>query len=100
MQHRLKIMGVTLLLAGCQNQPHKTTESDRHHWQLIPQQSALSFVSTKNKTFTEEHSVKFKQGQINEKMAFNASIDLNTIDSQIPIRDQRMRDIPDSPHFQ
>ena len=88
-----KVIGILMLLTACQNKPLNSTKTQVQIWQLNAAQSTLSFISTKNKTFTEEHSIEFQQGQIDEKRAFNVSIDLNTVDTLIPIRDQRMRDI-------
>lgn len=93
MKISLQLMFFILCLAACQNQSDTTVKVDAPTWQLIPEQSTLSFVTTKNKTITEEHSIQFAQGMINAERAFNASIDLSTVDTQIPIRDQRMRDI-------
>jgi len=87
------IVAMLLLLTACQKQTIKTERGQNQAWQLNTEQSTLSFVSTKNKTFTEEHSLKFQQGQINEKRAFTATIDLNSVDTLIPLRDQRLRDI-------
>lgn len=72
----------------------KQPESDwqSNSWSLIPAQSQLSFVTTKNKTISEEHTLKFKSGMFDDS-AFKLTIDLNTIDTQIPIRDQRMKEM-------
>ncbi len=82
---------MTLTLSACQptKQPTQAVETN---WQLVPAQSTLSFVSTKNKTFTEEHSLQFQAGQLSGQ-ALELVIDLNSVDTLIPIRDERMRNI-------
>ncbi len=93
MQNMISLLVFLVFLTACQTQSDKVLKSKPEAWQLTAEQSTLSFVTTKNKTITEEHSIKFQQGQINKNLAFKATIDLNTVDTQIPIRDQRMRDI-------
>ncbi|MCF6320053.1 MAG: YceI family protein [Proteobacteria bacterium] len=85
------VIGLLLVLTACQKQTIKTKKSQV--WQLNTELSSLSFVTTKNKIFTEEHSLKFQQGVIDGKLAFMASVDLNSVATLIPIRDQRLRDI-------
>ncbi len=87
------VVGILFVLSACQQQTIKTEQTQNQAWQLNAEQSTLSFVSTKNKTFNEEHSIKFQQGRIDEKLAFLVSVDLNSVDTLIPIRDQRLRDI-------
>lgn len=88
----LKLSILTLFLSACQStQPQKANDV-YVNWQLIPNQSTLSFVSTKNKTIMEAHSLNFQNGSITNH-AFEANIDLNSVDTLIPIRDQRLRDI-------
>ncbi len=84
-----------LLLAAC----HQTKESSIDpelspiNWQLIPADSQFSFVTTKNKTFTEEHSIQFSSGYINNARELKIELDLSSVDTQIPIRDQRLKEI-------
>jgi len=80
-----------LLMSAC---TLKQPESDwqTNSWNLIPAQSQLSFVTTKNKTISEEHTLKFKSGMFDDS-GFKLTIDLNTIDTQIPIRDERMKEM-------
>ena len=89
------ILTVSILLSACQHDSkpdNKTPAVISDNWQLIPKKSTLSFITTKNKVISEEHTLKLSQGQIHN-LKFEATIDLNTIDTQIEIRDQRMRDI-------
>lgn len=82
---------VVCLLVACQPRPH-VPQSDSPSWQLLPAQSTLSFVTTKNKVHTEEHSLQFQSGQFIDQ-ALELVIDLNSVDTLIPIRDERMRNI-------
>mgnify|MGYP000164997891 CR=1 FL=1 len=80
-----------LLMSAC---TLKQPESDWHtnSWNLVPAQSQLSFVTTKNKTISEEHTLKFKSGMFDDS-GFKLTVNLNTIDTQIPIRDERMKEM-------
>ena len=68
-------------------------ESLNKNWRLNINLSTLSFVTTKNKTISEQHSLMFKRGSLHEKRKFKARVNLNSIDTLIPIRDQRLREI-------
>lgn len=59
-------------------------------WQLSNDQSQLSFVSTKAGNIAEIHHFKQLGGGISGNQA-NVTIDLASIDSLIPIRDDRMK---------
>ncbi len=83
-----------LLLSACQT--HKTTTSNTLStagWQLVTAASQLSFITNKNKTHRESHTIDFKQGQVNDNQQLQIELDLATVDTMIPIRDQRLRDI-------
>ncbi len=87
---------VSLLLVGCQSRLQVTQSRDsflNHEWKLIAAASSLTFLSTKNKTHTEEHKLQFSKGRIDSNNSFVVIIDLNTVDTLIPIRDERMRKI-------
>ena len=75
-------------LVGCQIKPVVESEP----WTVNSQLSQLSFVTTKNHTITEEHTIQFKSGTY-DKQSFEAQLDLNSVDTQIPIRDERLRNI-------
>lgn len=60
-------------------------------WTLITGQSSLSFVSIKKDKVAEVHHFRHLSGQINGQRAFEVSIDLNSVATNIPIRDERMR---------
>ena len=82
---------MALLLVACQPKPSEL-QAQSPSWRLLPASSTLSFVTTKNQVHTEEHSLQFKSGQyIDQDLAL--VIDLNSVDTLIPIRDERMRNI-------
>lgn len=85
----ITMISVTMfLLVGCQIKPVVESEP----WTVNSQLSQLSFVTTKNHTITEEHTIQFKSGTY-DKQSFEAQLDLNSVDTQIPIRDERLRNI-------
>lgn len=97
MKNLLLVIIMMTMLTACQ-QPHEVaqdipTDILATSWQLLPEQSTLSFVTTKNKVVTEEHTIQFQGGQLTSNRDFEAIIDLNTVDTLIPIRDQRLKDI-------
>lgn len=85
-----------LLLTACQtqqNQPTNNKTIKTAGWQLLPKASQLSFITNKNKTHRESHTIQFKPGQVNNKQQLQLALDLASVDTMIPIRDQRLRDI-------
>ena len=63
------------------------------HWQLNNTLSQLNFLTTKAGNITETHSFKSISGGINDAGEIHISIDTASIDTLIPIRDERMRAI-------
>lgn len=61
-------------------------------WQLA-HPSEVSFVSFKNTHLAENHRFKSLQGTVSQAGDAVLRIDLSSIDSGIPIRDERMRDL-------
>lgn len=59
-------------------------------WQLNNQQSSLKFVTVKNDVVAETHSLKKLSGQLNDDGSFTVSIDVASLDTLIPIRNERM----------
>ncbi|MCX7553419.1 YceI family protein [Marinicella sp. S1101] len=95
------IKNLTLILSlfavvACQKQSNKTAVDKAfmgHQWQLVTDSSTLTFISTKNKTITEEHKLQFGQGSIDSNSDMVLAVDLESVDTMIPIRDERMRNI-------
>ena len=61
-------------------------------WSLEPQDSSLHFISVKATNIAEVHSFEKIRATINGKGAVKLEIDLASVNTLIPIRDQRMRD--------
>lgn len=55
--------------------------------------SELNFLTTKNTHLTEVHTFRTLVGSLQDNGSATLSIDLTSIDSAIPVRDQRMRDV-------
>ncbi len=63
------------------------------HWTLDPEQSTLSYISVKNDTIAEVNRFESFSADINDSGAVNISVDLASVNTNIDIRDQRLRDI-------
>ena len=62
-------------------------------WNLDESQSSIEFISIKNNRILERHSFKKLSGSITSEGFVNVTIDLDSVDTKIPIRDQRMRNM-------
>ncbi|MEM7500888.1 MAG: YceI family protein [Pseudomonadota bacterium] len=62
-------------------------------WTLDNEASKLSFVSTKAGSAAEVHTFGAMEGEVDAEGNATISIDLETVDTAIEIRDQRMRDM-------
>ena len=97
---RISLVLVTLLvITGCQQTsgPNNAEQDEKTSpptalWQLDTQKSQISYVSTKNGDIQEHNSLRFESGSINADKQVKLVIDLNSINTNIEIRDQRMRE--------
>ncbi|GGP83940.1 YceI family protein [Shewanella ulleungensis] len=62
-------------------------------WQVNQDHSRVSFISVKNNDIAEVHHFKHVAGSLTDAGAFALSIDLNSVDTGIQIRDERMQTI-------
>ncbi|MEE4185304.1 MAG: YceI family protein [Gammaproteobacteria bacterium] len=62
-------------------------------WKLDGERSRLSFISVKNAAVGESHTFKSLVGFVNAGGSAQVGIDLNSVDTAIPIRDERMREL-------
>ena len=76
----LSILAITLL----------TSSYAVADWSLINDESTISFTSTKKSTVSEVHYFKTMSGTIDEKGSLNLTIDLSSVETNIPIRNERM----------
>lgn len=61
-------------------------------WQLDNTASSLHFLSTKNNLVTETHHFTRFDGSISESGALQVNIDLRSLETNIPIRNERMQE--------
>lgn len=59
-------------------------------WQLVNDASKLEFISTKKAAIAEVHSFKKLSGSVSETGEINFVIDLTSVETNIPIRNERM----------
>jgi polyisoprenoid-binding protein YceI len=62
-------------------------------WTLNNDKSSLSFVSIKASDIAEVHHFKKLTGVIEDDGSVNVEVELASVDTLIPIRDERMRDV-------
>ncbi|REL31593.1 YceI family protein [Thalassotalea euphylliae] len=60
-------------------------------WQLNSSESQLNFVTTKNSEVAEVHSFENLTGDINKQGQVSFKVSLASVDTAIPIRDERMQ---------
>ena len=79
------------LLAGCSQQPVEAPLDGA--WTLDAERSSLSFVSVKAAQVAEVHGFSGLQGAVGADGEASLQIDLATVETNIDIRNERMRDI-------
>jgi hypothetical protein len=62
-------------------------------WQLDAERSSISFVSIKNIDIPESHVFGRMAGSLAADGEFRVDITLDSVDTSVPIRDERMREI-------
>ena len=60
-------------------------------WQLDLTQSELGLTSTKNSQISERHTVRFLSGSVSAEGKARVEVDLGSIETRIPIRNERMQ---------
>ncbi|VVM53175.1 hypothetical protein PS664_00899 [Pseudomonas fluorescens] len=60
-------------------------------WYLDNESSRLSFVTTKNTEIAEVHRFLVLHGKVDSKGAAQVEVELDSVNSGIPLRDERMR---------
>ncbi len=61
------------------------------HWQIDNDLSRVNFVSVKNNTLGEAHYFKQVNGELNDEGKLQLEIDLSSVETDIPIRNERMQ---------
>ncbi|MDO6562081.1 YceI family protein [Amphritea sp. 1_MG-2023] len=69
------------------------TPSAFAQWELLNDESTLNFVSVKNSKVGEIHYFKKLSGVIEKNGAVSINIDLSSVETNIPIRNDRMKTI-------
>ncbi len=62
-------------------------------WQLDGANSAITFISTKNASVAEQHSFDRLSGHITPSGLAEVTIELDSVETLIPIRNERMREM-------
>lgn len=97
--NRLTLILLTLLtINGCQQTSQTKAEepaqaNDQALWQLDTEKSQINYISTKNGDIQEHNTLRFVSGSIDQQKKVELIIDLNSIDTNIEIRNQRMREL-------
>ncbi len=80
----IRTMGLVLL--GCTASLLASAD-----WQVVADESVLALTSTKNKTIAETHTISGLSGSVSEMGNVNVTVDLATLESNIPIRNERLQ---------
>ncbi len=64
----------------------------RADWMLVPEQSSVHFVSVKKSSVGEIHTFKKMSGTLSDKGKLRFNVDLDSVETLIPIRNKRMRE--------
>lgn len=90
----LKVLyGISILaLAACSTDTEKKQIQESSGWTIKSNQSLLNFSSTKNGDIEEQHEFHAIAGSISKTGEVNVSIDLTSVDTKIPIRDERLQE--------
>ena len=62
-------------------------------WDLDNERSAVQFISVKNASVAELHHFKVVSGGISDDGEARVTVDLDSVETMIPIRNQRMREL-------
>lgn len=62
-------------------------------WTVVAEKSAITFVSTKQSHIREVHQIQTFDVSVTEQKQITVKLDLNSIESGIPIRNERMREM-------
>lgn len=92
------ILMAILALNACQQTSLKETQEQtppalENLWQLDTDKSQITYISTKNGDIQEHNTLRFLSGIIDADKHVELRIDLNSIDTNIDIRDERMREL-------
>lgn len=90
----LFILASITLLTACNQRSEPSSETVQKpvdSWQIAPALSQLNFVSIKAKDVAELHGFEQLSGSLSADGVFQLSVDLNSVNTGIDIRDERMK---------
>ena len=62
-------------------------------WTLVNNESSIHFISVKKNTLAEVHTFTQLTGNVDNTGALSIDIDLSSVETNIPIRNQRMKEM-------
>lgn len=83
----ISIIFIVLLTSSCLQ--HKVEKSKS--WVLNPEYSSISIITTKNNKVSEVSEFKIFSGKINSSNYLSIEIDLQSLETNIPIRNERIQ---------
>lgn len=86
----LLFSAVLVFLAACEEAP---TVDPNAAWNLVSEDSRISFVSVKAGDIGETHYFKQLSGSVSPEGAVTVDIPLDSVETNIDIRNERMRDL-------
>jgi len=89
---RLCLLASPLALTACNTAPAEEAPLSGD-WVLSAGESHLSFITVKNGQVAEAHSFSGLSGSVNADGLAELSIDLASVETNVDIRDERMRDL-------
>lgn len=84
----LKTLTQTLLLAGL-----AWSTAALGQWELDSESSSITFISVKNEKIAEQHRFDALSGSVSAKGRAQVDIELDSVETLIPIRNERMREM-------
>lgn len=87
--NKIILIVLTLCLNACGI--HKSNTAQQQSWSLNSDLSTISILTTKNNSITEVSEFTSFNATIDENYKFNAVIDLKSLETRIPIRNERIQ---------
>ena len=89
----LKVLcGISIFaLAACSTEAEKKQIQKSSGWTIKSNQSLLNFSSTKNGDIEEKHEFNGITGSVSKTGEVQVTVDLTSVDTNIPIRDERLQ---------
>jgi len=87
------ILCLVFLIISCQQKNEQNLKIDHSNitWKLIPETSSLSIIATKNNAIAEVSDFTDFSGQISPDGQLSITINMNSLETNIPIRNERIQ---------